>query len=299
MSEQRRFRSVFRDDALAGQVVLVTGGGTGLGRCVVHEIAALGGTPVLAGRRPEPLRQTADEIEKAGGRADVVPLNIRDADTVAAGVAETVRRHGRIDGLVNNAGGQFAADVGDISPNGWRSVVDLNLTGTFLMTREVFHASMARHGGAVVSVVADMWNGMPSRAHAGAARAGVVNLTKTLAVEWAPHHVRVNAVAPGMFYSTVMDDYPAERRQEVFERARRIPAGRVGTESEFSAAVVFLLTAAAAFITGETVRVDGGGSLTPEPMAPLPAGDWMSPFNGFHLARDLPGSAPVGDVHGK
>jgi citronellol/citronellal dehydrogenase len=295
-TEKARYASVFRTDALADRVVLVTGGGTGLGRCIAHEVAALGAIAVLAGRRPEPLAHTAEEIRDAGGRADVVPFNIRDADAVAAGVAGIVGRHGRVDGLVNNAGGQFAAGAADISPNGWRSVVDLNLNGMFQVTREVFHSSMVHHGGAVVSVTADMWNGMPSRAHSGAARAGVVNLTKTLAVEWAPYRVRVNGVAPGMIFSTVMDDYPVAHQRTVQERARRIPAGRLGTESELSAAVVFLLTDAAAFINGETLRVDGGGSLTPEPPEPLPAGEWAPPFNGFHLAKQpVPASRQGGE----
>jgi citronellol/citronellal dehydrogenase len=283
------YRSVFRDDLLAGQVVLVTGGGTGIGRCIAHEVAALGGTVVLAARRAEPLEETVEEIRAVGGSADHVVLDIRDADAVEAAVARVVERHGRIDALVNNAGGQFPAPAEQISPNGWRTVVDLNLNGTFLVTRAVFNASMAEHGGAIVSIVADMWNGFPFMSHTGAARAAVVNLTKSLAVEWASRRVRVNAVAPGLVFSSGMDTYDPEVQRAAAATARKIPAGRIGTESETSAAVVFLLSEAAAFVTGETIRVDGGASLLKQPMLPLGEGEALAAYDGFHLARDVPG----------
>jgi citronellol/citronellal dehydrogenase len=283
------YRSAFRDGLLDGKVIWITGGGTGIGRCIAHEVAALGGTAVLSGRREEPLVATAEEIAEVDGEADVVPLDIRDAEGVQAATARVLERHGRIDGLVNNAGGQFPAPAEEISPNGFRTVVDLNLTGTFLMTRAVFRSWMAEHGGAVVSVVADMWNGFPYMAHTGAARAAVVNLTKTLAVEWAARQVRVNAVAPGLIYSSGMDTYAPEVQQAAAATARKIPAGRIGTESETSAAVVFLLSEAAAFITGETVRVDGGASLLRQPAVPLGEAEALPSFDGFHLARDVPG----------
>jgi citronellol/citronellal dehydrogenase len=293
-----RYDSVFRPDVLAGQVVLVTGGGTGIGRCIAHEIAALGGLPVLAARREDPLRQTADEIAAAGGRADWLVVDVRDAAAVETVVAEALDRHGRIDGLVNNAGGQFPAPAETISPNGWRTVIDLNLTGAFLVTRAVFNAWMGEHGGAVVSIVADMWNGFPYMSHTGAARAGVVNLTRSLAVEWGAHRVRVNAVAPGLVYSSGMDTYDAEVQALAAASGRRIPAGRIGTESEVSAATVFLLSPAAAFITGETIRVDGGAGLFKTPMVPLGEGEALPAYDGFHLARVVPdvwrGGAPTG-----
>jgi citronellol/citronellal dehydrogenase len=285
LSAPSRFESIFAANALKGQTVFITGGGTGIGRCIAHEVAALGGTSVIGGRRIEPLESTVAEIVEAGGRADFVKVNVRDADEVAAVVDTIVQRHGRIDGLVNSAGGQFTSRADEISPNGWRSVVDLNLTGTFLVCREVFLGSMHEHGGSIVSIVADVRNGMPSRAHSGAARAGVMNLAKTLAIEWAPSEVRVNTIAPGPIYSTVFEEFSTERAGETVERLRRTPAGRIGTESEVSAAAVFLLSPAAAFMTGQTLYVDGGGSLTPETMPSLPTGLATKPFNGFHLAR--------------
>jgi len=259
----------------------VTGGGTGIGRCIAHELASLGATAVLAARREEPLRRTVGEIEAAGGRADWLCVDVRDERAVAAAVGTILERHGRLDALVNNAGGQFPAPAEAISPNGWRTVVDLNLTGTFLVTRAAFTAWMGEHGGAIVTIVADMWNGFPGMAHTGAARAGVVNLTKTLAIEWAPRQVRVNAVAPGLILSSGLDTYRPEVRETVLARASEIPVGRLGTESETAAAVTFLLSPAAAFITGETVRVDGGASLAPRPLLPLPPGRPTAPFHGF------------------
>jgi citronellol/citronellal dehydrogenase len=273
------YRSAFRPDLLAGQVVVVTGGGTGIGRCIAREVAALGGVAVCAARRAEPLQAVVGEIGAAGGQADWVAVNIRDEAAVEQAVATVLDRHGRLDGLVNNAGGQFLAPAEQITPNGWRSVIDLNLTGTFLASRAVHDAWMRDHGGAIVNVVADMWNGFPLMAHTGAARAGVVNLTRTLAVEWASRHIRVNAVAPGIIHSSGMATYPEEVQAAALEQARKVPAGRIGTESEVSAAVVFLLSDAAAFVTGETVRVDGGASLAKAPVIELGAGE---PFPAFH-----------------
>ncbi|HVM18979.1 MAG TPA: SDR family oxidoreductase [Egibacteraceae bacterium] len=273
-------RSVFRDDLFDGRVVLVTGGGTGIGRRIATELAALGAQVVLAARRQEPLEATAAQITAAGGRADWMTLDIRDADAVEEAVAVVAERYERIDGLVNNAGGQFPAPAQDISPNGWRTVVDLNLNGAFLMSRAVFRAAMAEHGGSIVSILADFWNGFPGMAHTGAARAGVANLTKTLAVEWAGHRVRVNAVAPGLIDSSGMDTYAPEIRQAVAAAARGIPAGRMGTEAEVSAAVVFLLSDAASFITGDTLRIDGGGSLHKQPLLPMGTESPIPPYTG-------------------
>ena len=274
-------RSVFRADLLAHRVIVVTGGGTGIGRAIALEVGALGGTVVLAARRRDPLRATAAEIVAAGGAADWMTLDIRDAEAVDDAMVGVVDRFDRLDGLVNNAGGQFPSPAEEISHNGWRTVVDLNLNGTFLVSRAAFRAGLRESGGAIVNVVADMWNGFPGMAHTGAARAGVVNLTKTLAVEWASSQVRVNAVAPGLIDSSGMDTYDAAVREAVGVAAKRIPAARMGTEEEVSAAVAFLLSDAAAFITGETLRIDGGGSLHKEPLLPLVHDNPIPPFKGY------------------
>ncbi|MBH25560.1 MAG: 2,4-dienoyl-CoA reductase [Myxococcales bacterium] len=282
------FRSIFRDDLFAEQVILVTGGGTGIGRCIAHELASLGATVVLSGRRTEPLEATATEIAEAGGAADTLPLDIRDEEAVDAAIAGLVAKHGRLDAVVNNAGGQFASPAAMIRPRGWRAVVDTNLNGTWFVSQAAFKHALSRHGGAIVSVVADMWNGFPGMAHTGAARAGVVNLTKTLSIEWAPSGVRVNAVAPGFILSSGLSTYPEAVQQAAAELMPRNPSGRIGTESEVSTAVAFLLSPAAAFITGETIKVDGGASLHKALLVPMLEHNKNKPWNGFHLATDVP-----------
>src|SRR6185295_6264078 len=175
-------------------------------------------------------------------------------------VRETVRAvladFGRLDFLVNNAGGQFLAPLETISANGWDSVLRTNLSGGFLFAREVYVQGMKQQrGGAMVNMIAEMWNGMPYMGHSGAARAGMLNFTETAALEWAP--VRVNAVAPGWIASSGLDQYPPAMAEHIRSLPAKVPAGRLGTESEVSAAIVFLLSPAAAFISGSCIRIDG------------------------------------------
>ncbi len=276
--------SIFAQALFKDQVIIVTGGGSGIGRCVAHELAALGAVVALVGRTPEKLAAVREEIAQAGGRADVFPCNIRDEDAVTALVAQVLERHGRIDGLVNNAGGQFPSPLKDITLKGWEAVLQTNLTGGFLMSRECLNQSMVARGGAIVNIVADMWGSMPNMGHSGAARAGMVNFTETAAFEWAQYGVRVNAVAPGYVASSGMDAYPPAMHQAIRSMPQTVPLKRFGTEAEVSAAIVFLLSSAAAFITGTTLRVDGGRPNV-RPGMPLPAvRNGAAPFNGFHLA---------------
>ncbi|MAE94469.1 MAG: 2,4-dienoyl-CoA reductase [Deltaproteobacteria bacterium] len=283
-----RFDSVFRPGLFAGQVHVVTGGGTGIGRCIAHELACLGAHVVVTGRRPEPLEETVDEIEAAGGEASFKLMNIRDEEQVAAVVGEIVAERGRLDGLVNNAGGQFPSPAEKIPAKGWRAVVDTNLNGTFIVSQAVFNHWMGEHGGAIVSIAADMWVGYPGMAHTGAARAGVVNLTRTLGLEWVRHGVRVNAVAPGVILSSGMLNYPPEVIARAAKGSRGFPPSRLGTESEVSAAVAFLLSPAAAFITADTLRVDGGASLYKTHFTPMGNHDRLPSWDGFHLSPRVP-----------
>ncbi len=278
------YRSVFRPGLFAGQTVIVTGGGSGIGRCTAHELASLGAQVALIGRRREPLETVAREIAESGGGAQVHTCDIRDEEAVRATVAAVLADGGHIDGLVNNAGGQFPAPLSTINLKGWETVVRTNLTGGFLMARECYNQYMAERGGAIVNIVADMWHGMPGMGHSGAARAGMVNFTKTAALEWAASGVRVNAVAPGWIASSGLDHYDAAMREHIRKLRDHVPLKRLGTESEVSAAVVFLLCEAAAFVSGICIRVDGAA---PDARLhwPPPDHDRSRPYQGFHLAR--------------
>ena len=277
------YRSVFRDGLFAGRHVVVTGGGSGIGRCTAHELAALGAAVALVGRRPEKLAAVAGEIADAGcPRPSAHVCDIRVEEEVERTVAAILGLHPRIDGLVNNAGGQFSAPLKDISQKGWETVVRTNLTGGFLLARECFLRSMERNGGAIVNIIADMWHSMPGMGHSGAARAGMLNLTMTAALEWAYAGVRVNAVAPGWIASSGLATYPPEMRPRLKSMWRQVPLKRLGTESEVSAAIVFLLSEAAGFISGSCIRVDGAVPNT-RPDWPLPDHDRSQPYSGFHL----------------
>jgi citronellol/citronellal dehydrogenase len=276
------YRSVFRPGLFAGQTVIVTGAGSGIGRCTAHELAALGAHVVLIGRTAARLEAVTAEIGADGGGASHCCCDIRDEQAVTATVAAVLAARGRIHGLVNNAGGQFPAELAGISAKGWQAVLANNLTGGFLMARECYSQCMRTHGGAVVNMLADMWNGMPGMGHSGAARAGMLNFTETAACEWAP--VRVNAVAPGWIASSGLDTYPAAMQSLIQGLPRHVPAARLGTEAEVSAAIVFLLSEAASFISGACLRIDGA--------APNARRHWQiassqpSPeFDGFHRSR--------------
>lgn len=253
------YRSVYRKGLFEGERVIITGGGSGVGRCTAHELSALGAHVALVGRKMEKLAAVSEEIAAAGGRVPTChSCDIRDELQVKATVADVMAGGAPVTGLVNNAGGQFFSPMKDISANGFDAVVRNNLTGGFLMAREVFRASMEHHGGAIVNVLADMWRSMPGMAHSGAARAGMLNLTETAAVEWAYAGVRVNAVAPGFIASSGLNNYPESARPLLRKVREFVPLKRLGTESEVSAAIVFLLCEASAFINGSCLRVDGG-----------------------------------------
>lgn len=282
------FETVFRDRLFAGRSGIVTGGGSGIGRCIAHELAALGARVALIGRRLDKLEAVAAEIAAAGGTATCHSCDIREEEMVRVTVGAVLAEFGRIDFLVNNAGGQFAAPLESISAKGWDTVVRNNLTGGFLMARECYTQSMkaaaaAGDPGAIVNIIADMWAGMPNMGHSGAARAGMLNFTETASLEWAP--LRVNAVAPGWIASSGMDHYPAAMAEHIRALPKKVPAGRLGTESEVSAAVVFLLSPAAAFISGSCLRVDGAVPNAKRVWDhPINRGK-TPPFDGFHLAE--------------
>ena len=282
------YRSVFRPGLFAGRTILVTGGGSGIGRCTAHELASLGAHVVLLGRKLDKLQHVASEIVVDGGRCSFHACDIRDEQAVQDVVQAIVVAHGRIDGLVNNAGGQYITPLEKISAKGWDAVVATNLTGGFLVARECYLQSMQAHGGAIVNLIADIWGSIPGMGHSGAARAGMVSFTETAAVEWAKSGVRVNAVAPGYIASSGMDHYPPEAGAMLREMRETVPAGRFGNEAETSAGIAFLLSPAAAFISGSVLRIDGARPQVRmgwgQVAAPAEAQqrDAVKPFDGFH-----------------
>jgi citronellol/citronellal dehydrogenase len=277
------YASIFNADLFSGQTIIVTGGGSGIGRCTAHELAALGANVLLVGRKPEKLEKVAAEIAEDGGRAHWQVCDIRDEEAVKQLVKELIAEHGPIHGLVNNAGGQYPSPLASINQKGFETVLRTNLVGGFLMAREVFNQSMSKHGGSIVNMLADMWGGMPGMGHSGAARSGMDNFTKTAAFEWGYAGVRVNAVAPGWIASSGMDTYEGAFKAVIPTLREHVPLKRIGTESEVSAAIVFLLSPAAAFISGSTLKIDGAASLGSRAW-PLHKATYSESFNGFHRA---------------
>jgi citronellol/citronellal dehydrogenase len=278
------YQSVFRPGVFEGQTIIVTGGGSGIGRCTAHELASLGAHVALVGRTAEKLEGVRSEIVEDGGRASAHPCDIRDEVAVGETIDAVLAAHGRLDGLVNNAGGQYRTAMKTISTKGFEAVVRNNLTGGFIFMREAYNRWMENHGGAIVNIIADIWHGWPDFAHSGASRGGMLTLSETAACEWAGSGVRVNTVAPGGIASSGFDTYAPEAKAKILEFPPTVPLQRFGTEAEVSAAIVYLLSPAAAYITGSCIRVDGG--------TPNARGTWKQsphdrsqPYEGFHRAK--------------
>lgn len=262
---------IFVPGLLRGQTAMVTGGGSGIGLATAMELARLGANVAICGRTVEKLEQaqaTLAEIaaDAAHERHDTIgdviyaaPCDIREPEQVERFVQDARERFGTIDILVNNAGGQFAAPAQSISAKGFAAVVRNNLEGTFFVTREVANQAMIpAKSGRIINITANVYRGFPGMVHTGAARAGVENMTMTLAVEWSRYGILVNAVAPGIIRSSGTDRYPPA----IFEHAiKQIPLGRAGTVEEVAAAVTFLASPAARYITGAILRLDGALSL--------------------------------------
>lgn len=279
------YQSVYRHGLFEGQVILITGGGSGIGRCAAHELASLGATVAIAGRDEDKLLKVKAEIEAEGivGRVSTQVCDIRNEEQVIAMVEAVLAQHGRIDGLVNNAGGQYRQPLKDISSKGFEAVVRLNLFGGFMVMREVYNRWMARNGGNIVNIIADIWNGWPNYAHSGAARGGMWTLSESAASEWAPAGVRVNCVAPGGIASSGFDTYEPEAQTEILKFPKTIPMQRYGNVAEMSGAIVYLLSPVASFITGTCIRVDGGAPNMRLCWNPPVEHDKSKPFGGFHL----------------
>ena len=262
---------VFRDGLLDGQVAIITGGATGIGLGISSTLAQLGAHVVLASRKPEHLQTAVDAITAAGGKASSVQVDVRDQERVKAMAKEVHDAFGRIDILVNNAAGNFYAPSETLSEKAWRAVIEIDLFGTFYCTQAVFPYMKGQGGGRVVSTSMTLhYRGWPLMAHATAAKAGVDALTKTLAVEWAPHGIRINAIAPGPIPTEgvrkaftpppgapVPDVFNVDDVMEKFAKAS-IPLGRWGTPDDIGQMVAYLASPAGDWITGAIFVVDGG-----------------------------------------
>ena len=247
---------IFREGLLDGRVCAVSGGGSGLGRETALELARLGAAVEICGRRAEPLAETVARIEAAGGTAHATALDIREDEAVDAFFDGVVERNGGLDVLVNNAGGQFLSPAEAITPKGFRTVIELNVVGTWLMTHAAAtKAFIPQSEGKVLSVTLSPHNGMPGMVHSGAARAAVENMMRTLSVEWARFNIKTCALAAGQFGTeTMQTKYPKEVVEQV---PRTVPLGRLGTEEEWAWMIAYLASPAGDFYSGCVITMDG------------------------------------------
>ena len=253
--------SIFRDGLFEGKVALVTGGGTGIGVAIARELAGLGAIVVIASRKEESIRRAAAGLTAELGRVIYGEVcDIRDRESVTGVITRLLERHGRLDILVNNGGGQFFSPAEAITPNGWDAVVATNLTGTWNMVRAAADHWMLKHGGSIINITMMTHRTFPGLAHSVSARAGVEALTRTLAGEWAARGIRINSVAPGFVASSGLKRYPAglglmEKMQSV------VPLKRLASCEEIAWWVTFLASPAGGYVTGQTLTVDGGKEL--------------------------------------
>lgn len=250
---------MFQSDLFKGKVALVSGGGSGIGLAIAQKFLSYGAEVIIASRKQERLDEALLTLEKLG-TVHAFALDIREPERVEA-LADFIQdKTGRLDILVNNAGGQFPSPAEDISDKGWQAVINTNLNGTWFMTRCMTQRFFFKQetGGVINNIIVNNYRGFPGMAHTGAARAGVDNLTKSLAIEWVNRKVRINAVAPGIIQSSGLENYPPELVAQV---AATVPMKRLGTVDEVADLVLFLCSDMAAYITGETVYIDGGSRL--------------------------------------
>jgi NAD(P)-dependent dehydrogenase (short-subunit alcohol dehydrogenase family) len=252
--------SGFAPDLLQGQVALVTGGATGIGKEICRALGAHGARVTMASRKQENLEQAVRELTEAGVDASFGVCDVRDADAVRAVVDDVIADRGRLDIVVNDAAGNFPAPMSKISPNGFKAIVDIDLLGTYNVTRAAFDAWLSEHGGNIVNISAPFQQrGVVFQSHVAAAKAGVDSLTRTCAVEWGPYGIRVNAIAPGSIGGTEGVRRFADAVTGGDDRPKN-PLGLQGAGSDIASLVLFLCSPMARFVSGQVIAVDGGGS---------------------------------------
>jgi len=253
------------ENSLKGKVAIITGGGTGIGLAIAKRFGALGATLVIGSRNSRNLERGNADLRLTGFDSLAVQIDVRKTEQVDEMVHRVLHHYGRIDILVNNAAGNFISRAEDLSPNGWDAVIGIVLNGSFYCSRAVGRHMIERgKGGSIVSVLANyVWTGSAGTVHSAAAKAGVMSMTQTLAVEWARHGIRVNAVAPGPIESAGAARQLWNSAEAVERITRTVPLGRWGQPSEVADAVAFLVSEHASFITGETLTIDGGARLGP------------------------------------
>ena len=249
---------MFQQNLFRVKTVLVTGGGSGIGFAISKQFLQLGATVIISSRKEERLKTAVEKLSEFG-KVRYAVLDIRETEQIEQLAQNIKTNEGKLDILINNAGGQFPSAAEDISFKGWNAVINNNLNGTFYVTQTMAkHFFIPSKAGNILNIIANIYRGFPGMAHTGAARAGVDNLTKTLAIEWSRFNIQVNAVAPGIIKSTGLEQYPPEFLKGIEDI---IPAKRLGTIEEVAYLTLFLCSPMAKFITGETVYIDGGQHL--------------------------------------
>ncbi|HMQ06072.1 MAG TPA: SDR family oxidoreductase [Saprospiraceae bacterium] len=249
---------IFKNELFKDKVVLVTGGGSGIGRETARQYLQLGARVHISSRKEERLKKAVETLSQ-WGKVEYFPCDIREVEQIEALAQKIKREEGRLDILINNAGGQFPTQAEDLNKKGWDAVINNNLNGTWYMTHVMArHFFIPQKQGSIVNVIVNIYRGVPGMVHTGAARAGIDNFTKTLSVEWSKYNININAIAPGIIYSSGLQQYPEKLTRGI---AEKIPLKRLGSVEEVAQLILFTTSPMATYITGETIYIDGGWRL--------------------------------------